>query len=79
MDRDRSYLETGTPVGMVLIAIGVGLWLSQLYVPVFSNLTWAALGGSLWVIVGSLLLYSDVRLYHLDRSPVERLLLETDD
>jgi hypothetical protein len=74
-----SYAETSVPAGSLLIALGVGIWLLHGLVGVFTGWGWAAAVGSLWVVLGGLLLFSDVRVYQFDRSPVEELLVEGDE
>lgn len=71
-----SCAETSVPAGALLVGLGVGTWLLHHFVGVFTGWGWAAVAGSLWVVLGTLLLFSDVRVYQFDRSPVEQLIVE---
>jgi protein-S-isoprenylcysteine O-methyltransferase Ste14 len=74
-----SYTETSVHAGSLLVALGVGIWLLHYAVGIFTGWGWAAAIGSLWIVLGSLFLFSDVRVYQFDRSPVERLLVESEE
>jgi hypothetical protein len=74
-----SHAETSVPAGALLVALGVGTWLLHHFLGVFTGWGWAAAVGSLWVLFGTLLLFSDVRVYQFDRSPVEELLVDNDE
>jgi len=80
MSHTRSpHAETSVPAGALLVALGVGTWALHHFLGVFTGWGWAAVVGSLWVLFGTLLLFSDVRVYQFDRSPVEELLVDSDD
>jgi len=74
-----SYDETSVPVGALCIALGVTMVLSHHYLGVFTSWTWAIVFGSAWLIMGSLFLYPDIRLYQYDRPPLEQLTDDIDD
>ena len=74
-----SHAEASVPAGALLIGLGVGTWLLHHSLGVFTGWGWAAAVGSVWVVLGTLLLFSDVRVYQFDRSPVERLLVDSDE
>jgi hypothetical protein len=76
---ESSYAETSVHAGSLLVALGVAVWALHYAVGVFTGWGWAAAFGSLWVVLGSLLLFSDVRVYQFDRSPVEQLLVEHEE
>lgn len=75
----RDYTELSVPLGALFIGLGVGVWLLQAALGIFEGWTWAVLVGNVWVAVGSLLLFSDMRVYQFERSPVERLLVDGDE
>lgn len=79
MANTGGYLELSVPVGVLLMLLGGLTWLAHSYLAVFSDWAWAVLAGSLWVLLGASLLFSDVRLYQFDHSPVEQLLVETEE
>ena len=74
-----SHAEASVPAGALFIALGVGTWLLHHFLGVFTGWGWAAAAGSIWVVFGTLLLFSDVRVYQFDRSPVEQLLVDGDE
>ncbi|WP_311173167.1 hypothetical protein [Halobellus ordinarius] len=76
---ESSYAETSVPAGALLIALGVGIWALHGLVGVFTGWGWAAAVGSLWVVLGALLLFSNVRVYQFGRSPLEQLLLDGEE
>lgn len=79
MANPGGYLELSVPVGGLLIFLGGLTWLVHSYLAVFSDWAWAVLAGSLWILLGASLLFSDVRLYQFDRSPVEQLLTDSEE
>ncbi|MFA1609916.1 hypothetical protein [Halobellus rubicundus] len=78
-DKKSSHAETSVSAGVLLVGFGVGTWLLHYAVGVFTSWGWAAAIGSVWVILGTLLLFSDVRVYQFDRSPTEQLLIDGDE
>jgi hypothetical protein len=74
-----SHAETSVPTGALFVALGVVTWLSHHFLGVFSGWGWAAAVGSLWVVFGALLLFSDVRVYQFGESPTEALLADDDE
>jgi len=76
---ESSYAESSVSAGMLLVGLGVATWLLNYAVGVFTSWGWAAAIGSLWIVLGSLLLFSDVRIYQFDRSPTEQLLVDRDE
>jgi hypothetical protein len=74
-----SHAETSVPAGALFVALGAATWLSHHLFGVFTGWGWAMVVGSLWVLFGSLLLFSDVRVYQFEESPVERLLVDDDE
>ncbi|MGQ4554489.1 hypothetical protein [Halobellus sp. GM3] len=76
---ESSYAETSVHAGSLLIALGVGIWMLHYAVGVFTGWGWAAAIGSLWIVLGSLFLFSDIRVYQFDRSPMEQLLAEHEE
>jgi hypothetical protein len=76
---EGSHAETSVPAGALFVALGVVTVLSHHFLSVFTGWGWAMAAGSVWVLFGSLLLFSDVRVYQLEQSPVERLVVDDDD
>jgi hypothetical protein len=74
-----AYMETSVAAGALFITLGVGIWVLHYTAAIFTSWTWAALIGNLWVITGALLLFSDIRVYQFNRSPVEQLLVDQDE
>jgi hypothetical protein len=74
-----SHAETSVPAGALLMALGAATVLLHHFLGVFTGWGWAMAVGSLWVLFGSLLLFSDVRVYQFEQSPVERLLVDGDE
>lgn len=70
------YAETSTAMGLLFIALGSAIWLSNYYFHLFTDWSAAVVIGGLWVALGTLFLFSDIRLYQFDKSPVEELLAE---
>lgn len=70
------YLETSVPVGAGLIAFGVGILLVNYFFTVFTAWSWGLLVGGVWIALGTLFLYPDVRLYQYDQSPLEQLIVD---
>lgn len=74
-----SYAEASVPVGAFFIVLGAGLLLMHGFVGVFTSWLWAVLVAGLWLTAGSLFLFPDVRLYQYDQSPLEKLLIESEE
>lgn len=70
------YMETSGPVGIALIAFGVGSLLANHFLGVFTAWSWALLVGGGLVAFGTLFLYPDVRLYQYEQSPLEQLVID---
>jgi uncharacterized protein (DUF58 family) len=49
------------------------------FLGVFTGWGWAMAVASLWVLFGSLLFFSDGRVYQFERSPVERSPVDGDE
>lgn len=65
--------ELSSWFGATVLFVGVALWGLQFTVGVFNGWGWAlAIGGS-WMILGTLLLFPDMRLYAGAESPAELL------
>lgn len=79
IENQSSHVESSVYAGVLLVSLGVGSWLLHYAVGVFASWGWAAAIGSVWVVLGALLLFSDVRVYQFDRSPTEQLLVESDE
>ncbi|MFB6090213.1 MAG: hypothetical protein ABEJ97_04065 [Halobellus sp.] len=79
VENQSSHVESSVYAGVLLVSLGVGSWLLHYAVGVFASWGWAAAIGSVWVVLGALLLFSDVRVYQFDRSPTEQLLVESDE
>lgn len=77
--QEPTYAETSAHSGLLFVAFGVGTWLLHSLVGVFTGWGWAAAIGSLWVVVGALLLFGDVRVYQFGPAPLEELLVESDE
>lgn len=78
-DTAVSHAETSVPAGALLITLGAATVLLHHLLGVFTGWGWAMAVASLWVLFGSLLLFSDVRVYQFEQSPVERLLIDGDE
>jgi uncharacterized protein (DUF58 family) len=74
-----SHAETSVPVGVLFVTLGAATWALHHFLGVFDGWGWAIAVGIPWVLLGSLLLFSDVRVYQFERSPVERLLVDGDE
>jgi len=72
-ERTSSYAETSVPVGAAFVLFGFGVLISNYYLGIFTDWTWAVIVGGLWAIVGALFFFSDIRLYQFDQSPLEQL------
>lgn len=70
------YLETSGPVGIGLIALGMGILLANYFLHMFTTWSWALLVGGVWIVFGTLFLYPDVRLYQYEQSPLEQLIID---
>lgn len=77
--RRSGHIEASAPAGFLFILLGVSVWLLQYVAGIFTGWAWAALVGNVWVLFGMLLLFSDIRIYQFDRSPVEQLLTEAEE
>lgn len=73
---ESDYLELSVPAGIALTTVGIITFIFQFRIQLFSEWTWAILYSNLFIILGTLLLFSDVRVYQFGASPTERLLSE---
>lgn len=70
------HLELSVPLGFIFILLGSATVVMQFSVNLFTGWSPAVAYISLFMIVGVLLLFSDVRVYQFNRSPTEQLVVE---
>lgn len=73
-----NYDEVSVYLGVLLMLMGASLWVLQYTNSIFNGWGWSILYGSVFIVVGHLLLYSDVRVYIGNKSPTEELLTGDD-
>lgn len=72
---DAASTEVSVPVGGALLVAGLLAWGAQYALGIFAGWEAAVPIGGLWIALGALLLFPDMRLYRHGRSPLESLVL----
>lgn len=73
------YSEVSVPIGGLLVTIGLGIWVGNYYLEMFTSWGWAILLGSVFVVIGYLFFYSDWRVYVGERTVTEEFLRSDED
>lgn len=74
MNDAPEYTEFSVYVGVFLTTLGVGIWIGQYYLQMFTSWGWALLFGLIFFLIGYLFFYSDFRAYVGEKSVTEEFI-----
>lgn len=76
---DAASTEVSVPVGAALLVAGLLTWGAQFSPGIFAGWEVAVPIGGLWIALGALLFFPDMRLYRHGRSPIEPIAHPSDE